>query len=246
MAQARLEELGELAKHSVYEKVPLDDCWKATGQGPIGTRWVDVNKGDASNPDYRSRLVAQELNQSKREDLSAATPPLEAKKLLFSLAVTEGVGYEPGNKSNGMCIDFIDVRRAYFHAPARRTVFVKLPPEDHADGMCGRLKKALYGTRDAAQNWEHAYMEFLESVGFRSGVASPCAFWHANWRIRLVVHGDDFTVLANSEHLDWFRQQIASRFEVKFRGRLGPSEPGDSSMRILNRVVTTDAGWHSI
>ena len=78
--KARLEELGEIAKHGVYERVPLDECWKNTGQPPIGTRWVDVNKGDDENPDYRSRLVAQELNTEKREDLFAATPPLEAKK----------------------------------------------------------------------------------------------------------------------------------------------------------------------
>ena len=56
--KARLEELGEIAKHGVYEKVPIDDCWKSTGCPPIGTRWVDVNKGDDQNPDYRSRLGA--------------------------------------------------------------------------------------------------------------------------------------------------------------------------------------------
>ena len=105
-----MEELGELAKHKVYEEVPLDECWKATGKPPIGTRWVDVNKGDDQNPDYRSRLVAQEINNHKREDLFAATPPLEAKKILMSLAVTEGVGYQRGSKEKGQKLDFIDVR----------------------------------------------------------------------------------------------------------------------------------------
>merc|ERR1711888_573137 len=134
--KARLEELGEIAKHKVYEKVPLDECWKATGQPPIGTRWVDANKGDDQNPDYRSRLVAQEINNHRREDLFAATPPLEAKKILMSLAVTEGVGYQRGSKDKGQKLDFIDVRRAYFHAPARRLVYVKLPPEEEKEGIC--------------------------------------------------------------------------------------------------------------
>ena len=104
--------------------------------------------------------MAQELNNQKREDLFAATPPLEAKKMLMSLDVTEGIGYRRGSKEKGHKIDFIDVRRAYFHAPARRLVYVKLPPEDEQEGMCGKLIKALYGTRDAAQNWEHAYIDF--------------------------------------------------------------------------------------
>ena len=51
----------------------------------------------------------------------------------------------------------VDVRRAYFYAPARRRVFVELPPEDYQPGnehMCGLLRYNLYGTRDVAQNWE--------------------------------------------------------------------------------------------
>ena len=80
-------------KHNVYTKVPLQECWEKTGVQPVGTRWVDVNKGDKLHPEYRSMLVAQEIKVDKREDLFAATPPLEAKKMLMSLAVTEGIGH---------------------------------------------------------------------------------------------------------------------------------------------------------
>ena len=91
---AREEEMIEVRKHKVYKKVPISECWKETGQGPIGTRWVDINKGDEVNEDYRSRLVAQELkSKSMLEDIFAATPPLEVKKMLFSMAVTEGIGF---------------------------------------------------------------------------------------------------------------------------------------------------------
>ena len=124
---ARAEEMEEVRKHEVYVKVPLSECYDKTGAPPIGTRWVDVNKGDTIHPEYRSRLVAQEIKTDKREDLFAATPPLEAKKLLMSLAVTEGIGYRAGKKKKGMRLDFIDVRRAYFHAEARRPVYVRLP-----------------------------------------------------------------------------------------------------------------------
>ena len=44
------------------------------------TRWVDINKGDDANPDYRSRWVAKETKFSKDEDFFAATPLQEAKK----------------------------------------------------------------------------------------------------------------------------------------------------------------------
>ena len=42
----------------------------------------------------------------------------------------------------------VDVRRAYFYAPARRRAFVELPTEDYQAGdkhMCGLLQYSLYG-----------------------------------------------------------------------------------------------------
>ena len=54
---------------------------------------------------------------------------------------------------------FIDISKAYFHAPSRRPVYVKLPSEALEPGelpntLCGTLNYSLYGTRDAAQNWD--------------------------------------------------------------------------------------------
>ena len=91
---------------------------------PIGTRWVDVNKGDDANPEYSSRLVAQEIKRDNREDLFAATPPLEAKKMLMAMAVIECIGYRKGDQNGGNNLEFIDVKRAYFHAEAQRLVYV--------------------------------------------------------------------------------------------------------------------------
>ena len=79
-----------------------------------------------------------------------------------------------GDKANGMKLDFIDVSRAYFHAKAVRCVYLELSAERAMPGMCGRLNKALYGTRDAAQNWAFSYMEFMKDIGFTTGKSSTC------------------------------------------------------------------------
>ncbi len=91
--------------------------------------------------EYRFRLVAKEINKDMREDLFAAPPPLETKNMLFSL----------WSKVPGLCLHFGDVVRVYFHARARKSVYVELSNEDFEEGKCGLLKKAMYGTRDAAQ-----------------------------------------------------------------------------------------------
>ncbi len=68
-----------------------------------------------------------------------------------------------------MCLDFIDVARAYFHAKARRDVYVEFPDGDHQENVSGELKKAMYGTRDAAQNWELEYTEMMVEAGCTHG-----------------------------------------------------------------------------
>ena len=96
-----------------------------------------------------------------------------------------------------VCVGIVDVRRAYFYAAAKRRVFVELPPEDYQPGdenRCGLLKKSLYGTRDAAQNWGDELGATLQDMGLRKGKASPCLFYSARRRLKAAVHGDDITL----------------------------------------------------
>ena len=58
---ARREEIDFMLDWQVWEEVPLEECWRVTGKGPLGSRWVDVNKGDDAEPNVRSRFVAKEI-----------------------------------------------------------------------------------------------------------------------------------------------------------------------------------------
>ena len=87
----------------------------------------------------------KQFNTGIDSTLYAAAPPLEALKLIVSQA--------SGNRSNGIHIMLSDVKRAYFNALARRELYVELQRADlgYIEGQCivGRLRLALYGTRDA-------------------------------------------------------------------------------------------------
>ncbi len=91
----------------------------------------------------------------------------------------------------GLCLDFGDVVRACFHARARRRVYVELSKEDFEEGKCGLLRKTVYSTRDAAQNWELGYTDMMLEAGFRQGSHSACVFYREQKNVRVVVHGDD-------------------------------------------------------
>ena len=79
--KARREEIKYFNEMGVYTKVDLKESWDETGKAPIAVRWVDINKGDSSNPNYRSRLVAKEFNTGPCPELYAATPPSECLRL---------------------------------------------------------------------------------------------------------------------------------------------------------------------
>ena len=75
---ARALEMEYFKKLGVYEVVPREHQ-HATGGKIIGVRWVDVNKGDATETNYRSRLVGREFNIGRDDALYAATPPRGAE-----------------------------------------------------------------------------------------------------------------------------------------------------------------------
>ena len=123
--RARAEENKYVKEMHLYEKVSIEQSFATTGEAPTSTRWIDINKGDQKNPTYRSRLVAREIDTHRRDDLFAATPPLEAFKAILSMAAIS---------NQGEIVMINDISRAFFHARAKREVFVQLPQEDAEKG----------------------------------------------------------------------------------------------------------------
>ncbi len=232
---ARKEEIAYFKEMKVYEKVSLDECLKITGKGPIGVKWVDINKGDTQNPNYRSRLVAMEFKTDVKPEWYAATPPSECLKIILSLMA--------GSRQKKML--YADVSRAYFYAGVARPVYVKLPEEDkEAEDaqMCGKLKVSMYGTRDAALNWALEYGETLKAAGYQQGVTNPCLFWHPKREVTIMVHGDDFVAIGDDEQLQETERILAEKYKIKTE-KLGGGKEDKKEVRVLNKVIRyTDGG----
>lgn len=233
--RARKEEIRYFKDMRVYDKVKVSECWQETGKGPIGTRWVDINKGDSNNPNYRSRMVAMEFKTDKRPEWYAATPPSECLKIVLSKMAAD----------RGKKMMYADVSRAYFYAPAARPVYVKLPEEDREEGdeeMCGKLRVSMYGTRDAALNWAVEYGETLKDAGYRQGIANPCLFWHPKKDVTVVVHGDDFVAVGSEENLKDTKEALNKKYKIKVE-TLGSGKDDAKEIRVLNKVIRlTDEG----
>eukprot|EP00971_Amphidinium_carterae_P195682 3883398-Amphidinium_carterae.1 len=115
-------------------------------------KWVDTDKGDATRPNYRSRLVCREVKKAKRPQLKASElfssmPPLEAIQTLCSLFMSLGVS----PKGKPRCPERL-VRRAAARGRAardRHRADVRSLTKEHVrdagciPDMAARLRQAL-------------------------------------------------------------------------------------------------------
>ena len=170
---ARKEELGFMEKFGVYEDATNEECFAETGRVPVGTKWVDVNKYTAENPNIRCRLVARDFKPKRekdRADLFASTPLLEV-----SIAATHEKEFREGRWQRPKVM-FIDVKKAHLNG--------RLGPDEVAfvqllgslPGKCSWLQRWLYGTRQAASAWERDFVEKLAEIGLMGGKRSPVEF----------------------------------------------------------------------
>ena len=205
----------------------------------IPTRWVDVNKGDKEHVVIRSRAVAQEprrVSTLAADDVAntfAATPPLEGFRSLISRMMSQS-----GNAEQ--VLGFYDISRARFHSPVRRMISIQPPREDtEIRTGCARLRKAMCGTRDAAQCFDAFCEATMKQLGFRVGDFSPCLHYHKERNIACYRHGDDFVPLGTREAQLWFHQALNKHMICKHSGTLGPSKAkGDvQETQCLNRLI---------
>jgi hypothetical protein len=236
--EARCEEIDFMKSILLYDVASEEECWKVTGKGPISTKWVDVNKGTEDEQEVRCRLVARDFKpkgEKEREDLFAATPPLEAKKLLFRMAA----GQVGATDKECVKLMFIDVKKAHLNGVVGDgvDVYIELPWEAGAKGRCGKLKRWLYGMRPAASAWEKDYCDRFEAAGFHRGRAAPTVMHNPETGVRVVVHGDDFTFIGREKELRKVKKLMASWYSLKVRGVLGPEASDDKKITILGREL---------
>ena len=207
----------------------------------IGTRWVDTNKGDSVNPECRSRLVGREFNLGQDDTLDAATPPLEALRVILSNAAS----WHKDGKKMTRSVSISDFRRAYLYAKATRVLYVRIPQEDpdYRPGVLGRLRLCLYAIRHAAKGWQETLSAQLESIGYVRGVGHPSVFVHPERNVVTLVHGDDYVSSGMKADLGWLQGELEKAYEIKTQN-LGLGNKQDREGKVLNRILRcTSEGW---
>ncbi len=232
---ARITEMEFFRKRGVYRKV-----LRSSVKGKIiKLKWIDTNKGDYDNPNYRSRLVGMEFSSGAEPENYAATPPIEGLRVVVSHAATKR-----GCVRHKVMIN--DVARAYFNAKLDRDLYVELPPEDQEPGkdLVGKLELCLYGIQDAARCWQNLLAGHLKAIGFQRGVGHPSVFFHKDWDLKTVVHGDDYATAGPKEGLVKLRKALEEAFDIRETHVIGHEDGDEKEGKVLNRILRAgEHGW---
>ena len=93
----------------------------------------------------------------------ASTPPLEAKKVLFSRLAQERT-----RKGENLRLSFLDVKKAYLNGIPKRDVYMSLPREMGLPShLVAKQVRCVYGTRDAGQFGKTPTAKLLKALASR-------------------------------------------------------------------------------
>ncbi|GJE99425.1 hypothetical protein PsYK624_156870 [Phanerochaete sordida] len=208
-------EIDGLIGEGTWELVDLPDGRKA-----IKCKWVYKVKHD-ENGDverYKARLVAKGFTQVlglDYEDTFAPVARLESWRYLIALAAI--LGWE---------IHQIDFDRAYLNDELDEELYMEQPEGfvEIAGKVC-RLRKAIYGLKQAGRQWFLTLRACLEELGFvcrDSGDVSIFVHHRHGGDIEiLVVYVDDLTMMGNSlDLITRTKEALKGKFKLKDLGEL--------------------------
>ena len=116
--------------------------------------------------------MACEIAHEKESAFYSSTPPLEAKKWLFSRYARERT-----RNGQPLQLSFVDVKKAYFYGRPTRDIYMTPPRElGLPASQLAKQTRCVYGTRDAGMIWEETYRGALEAMGFVAGKAALVVF----------------------------------------------------------------------
>ncbi len=196
--EAKQKELNKLQEFDTYEVI--DD----EGQEYITTLWVVTKKGE----ELRARLTAkgfQELQEVPKE-----SPTMHKHTLRIILAIAA---------ANKWKISASDVKSAFLQGnELDRIVLVKPPKEANLAKKLWRLKKCLYGLRDASKKWYEKVRNNLEKLGFKKSMYDSGLFFLQNSNGDLEgligIHVDDFIHCGTEYFNDVVLNKVLSAFQI--------------------------------
>jgi hypothetical protein len=179
------------------------------GHSVITFKWVFKLKRDEAGVivKHKARLVARGFVQREGIDFDDTFTPvarMESMRLLFALAAQEG-----------WRVHHMDVKSAFLNGDLKEEVYMHQPPEFVIPGKEGkvlRLRKALYGLRQAPWAWNAKLDSTLKGMGFGQSPHEAAIYRLGNGGNAMLVgvYVDDLVIIGTKD-----AEVVALKVEMK-------------------------------
>jgi Reverse transcriptase (RNA-dependent DNA polymerase)/Pol polyprotein, beta-barrel domain len=223
------EELASLERQGTWAVVPRPKDAKT-----ITSKWVYKIKLDSNNQPvrYKARLVARGFEQTHGVDYDETFAPvvkLKSLKLILSLAAARDLEVKQ-----------VDFDTAFLNADLSHDVYMELPQgAKYPPGTVIKLRKSLYGLKQAGHDWHEVLRDLLLSLGYEQLECDKCVFIKRTADGRIIVLplyvDDTLAVYDKQDEQIWLADKatIAARYAIK--------DIGDCEW-VLNMKLTRDRG----
>lgn len=188
--EAMDDEYNSLIENQTWQLVDLP-----RGHNLVDNKWVHKIKETPTGgiERYKARLVVRGFSQEYGVDYFQTYSPVvryASIRTIMAMAAAE----------NLKLIQF-DVKTAFLYGDLSEDIYMKQPVgyEDGTSKVC-KLRKSLYGLKQASRNWNEKFTKFLQSYNLKASSADPCVFTgDTERRIILGIFIDDGIVAATHE-----------------------------------------------
>ena len=212
-------EFNSLIHNETWELVPRPE-----GVNVVNNRWLYKvkRKPDGSIDKFKARLVAQGFTQTQGLDYEEVYSPVARFQTIRSLLAL-------GNTLD-LEIHQMDVCTAFLNGELDCEVYME-QPQGYSNGdinyVC-KLKKGLYGLKQAARCWNKTLDEYMKSAGYKVSSADGCVYIKSkkseDGQIKFVIfpfYVDDIIPVSND--LEWMKQEkaaLSQRFDLVDNGEI--------------------------
>ena len=210
---AMKEELKSMDDNNVWEMTELPKDSKR-----VGCKWVFKTKRDSKGnvERYKARLVAKGYTQKDGIDYKE-TFSLVSRKDSLRIVMDLVAHFD-------LELHQMDVKTAFLNGDLEEEVYMDQPQGFEATSkrnLVCRLKKSIYGLKQASKQWYLKFNDIVLSYGFVEMTVDQCIYMKVVGRkfIILVLYVDDI-LLAASDHglLHDVKNYLSSNFEMKDMG----------------------------
>ena len=153
----------------------------------------------------RSRLVAREYANSKRDDVHAPTASAHSLRILPLLFLSEKAEECDGGRK--MVLGSLDIKDAFLQVDQSEDLQVSTAAGKY------RVLKNIPGQRQGAKAWYECLSQFLQENGFQFHAENPC-LGKLSDKVWILIHVDDVLFCGEEESVDEFIATLRKRFDV--------------------------------